>query len=600
MRKKIQIIKKLIYQMDYILESKHKKKLPRLFFFVFLSSVFELLGVTAILPFVYAIMDIDVVKTNKYFRPIALVFNLKGSFDVLLFLGVSIVILYILKNAFLLLAYWYQYYFNSKIKKELSIKLLHSFLSRPYQFFLDTTSGEISRACSADTVAVYTSIQAIFGLAMSFFTIVLIGTYMIFSDPIIAIGTLSVAAISVVILTRVLKPTMKKLAEKVLIASRAQNDAFNQTVYGIKELYVMGRQDLFIDEYDKASEAIMKATVKDNTVSIIPNRLVESLFVFGFMFIILFRIRVIGLGDDFIPQIASFSLGAFKILPYISGVTNKINRLVYNKPFINSAYKNLKASDEYKSERERFSYDIIKNPQSDDFGLAFKNIIEVKNVYWKYSKGKEPVLVDVNIYLEKGESIAFIGASGAGKTTLADVFLGLLKPQLGSVYMDGIDVFSIPKQWAKIVGYVPQSVFLIAGTIRDNVAFGLKDFTDDEIWDALEKAQLGDFVRTLPEGLDTYTGERGVKLSGGQRQRIAIARALANKPDILVLDEATSALDNETESAIMESITSLQGHITMIIVAHRLTTIRGCNRIYRIGDGIAREVSHNEVFGESV
>lgn len=597
---KLKTIKKVLGQMGYILDRKHRKKLPRLFFFVFFSSIFELLGVTAILPFVYALMDSDAVMNNKYAKPVFEYFGIIDAHGVLMFLGISIVILYIVKNLFLLLAYWYQYYFNARIKKELAIKLLHSFLSRPYQFFLDTTAGEIARACSTDTTAVYTTIQSLFSLAMSLFTTVLIGTYMIITDPVIALGTLSVAVLAVIILTKVLKPTMKKLADKVMVASKNQNDAFNQTVYGIKELYVTGRQDLFIDDYDRACDEIRKATVKDNTVTMMPNRLIESLFVAGFMGIVLFRLKVGGDFETFVPKIASFAVGAFKVLPYISGITNKLNRLVYNKPFINSAYNNLKAAEEYQKSLEKYSLDnrsIEKNGKPVE-SVNFTDKVEVKNVLWKYSKGTFPVLTDANIYLKKGESIAFIGASGAGKTTLADIILGLLKPQQGSVYMDGMDVFAMPKTWANIVGYVPQSVFLIAGTIKDNVAFGMKNFTDYEVWDALKKAQLAEFVKTLPEGINTYVGERGVKLSGGQRQRIAIARALANKPEILVLDEATSALDNETETAIMESIDSLQGQITMIIVAHRLTTIKNCDRIYRIGDGIATEVSHAEVFGD--
>ena len=205
----------------------------------------------------------------------------------------------------------------------------------------------------------------------------------------------------------------------------------------------------------------------------------------------------------------------------------------------------------------------------------------------------------MSLTIQKGESVAFIGSSGAGKTTLADVIMGLLRPQSGTVEMDGTDIFTIPHQWARTIGYVPQSVFLIDDTVRSNVAFGLKrsDVSDERVWVALEEAQLKEFVKGLPHGLDTIVGERGVKFSGGQRQRIAIARALYENPDILVLDEATAALDTETENAVMESIDALQGSKTLIIVAHRLTTIRNCDKIYEIKDGIAVERSKADVFG---
>ena len=199
--------------------------------------------------------------------------------------------------------------------------------------------------------------------------------------------------------------------------------------------------------------------------------------------------------------------------------------------------------------------------------------------------------------INKGESIAFIGASGSGKTTLADMLLGLFKPQSGSIIVDGTDIYSIPHEWAKTIGYVPQSVYLIDDTIKANVAFGIPEdmVQEDKVWDAISKAQLGDFVSGLPNGINTVVGERGVKFSGGQRQRIAIARALYENPEILILDEATSALDTETENAVMESIDALIGQKTLIIIAHRLTTIRNCDRVYEIKDGIAFERQKEEV-----
>ena len=240
---------------------------------------------------------------------------------------------------------------------------------------------------------------------------------------------------------------------------------------------------------------------------------------------------------------------------------------------------------------------IVETPTISRLNIPTKDINPNDNNRYYYID--KSLLTDVQLTIQKGESIAFIGASGAGKTTLSDIILGLLQPEKGTVDMDGIDVYTIPMQWAHIVGYVPQSIFLMDDTVRNNIAFGISAETieDKYIWEALEKAQLKDFVEKLPYGLDTIVGERGVKFSGGQRQRVAIARALYNKPEILVLDEATAALDNETETAVMESIDALQGQITMIIVAHRLTTIRNCDKIYEIKDGVAVERSKEEVFG---
>ena len=230
--------------------------------------------------------------------------------------------------------------------------------------------------------------------------------------------------------------------------------------------------------------------------------------------------------------------------------------------------------------------------------MEFQNTLTVEHVVWQYDNQKKPVLTDACLKIKKGDSIGLIGESGAGKTTLGDIILGLLKPNQGNVLIDGLDVYAMPKSWARIVGYVPQAVFLADDTVRNNIKFGLDaDISNDKlVWEALERAQLKHFVESLPDGLETIVGERGIKFSGGQRQRIAIARALYAKPEILVLDEATAALDNETEKAVMESIDALQGQITLIIVAHRLTTIRNCDKIYEIKDGKVIERSKKEIF----
>ena len=195
--------------------------------------------------------------------------------------------------------------------------------------------------------------------------------------------------------------------------------------------------------------------------------------------------------------------------------------------------------------------------------------------------------------IKKGDSVAIIGESGSGKTTLADILLGLYKPEEGEVLVDGQEIYLNLKQWAQIISFVPQNVYLLDDTIRENIVFGQSKADDNRIWDALEQAQLKDFVRNLPEGLDTVVGEAGIRFSGGQRQRIAIARALYSQPDILLLDEATAALDNDTEAAVMEAIDSLKGKKTLIIIAHRLSTIKNCNKVYEVKNGKIIDVSGN-------
>ena len=288
----------------------------------------------------------------------------------------------------------------------------------------------------------------------------------------------------------------------------------------------------------------------------------------------------------FVPKLGAFAMAAFKILPSIGKVSSRATTMAYSFPRLENVYHNVVEAKEYEKQREKYVKENIVN-KNVEVSTEFEQVLSINHVEWKYREQIKPVLENVTLEIRRGESIALIGESGSGKTTLSDIILGLLHPQKGSVYMDGIDVYGMPEEWAKVIGYVPQSVFLIDDTIRNNVAFGLKNVDDTDIWYALEQAQLKKFVESLPEGLDTMVGEQGIKFSGGQRQRVAIARALFSRPQILVLDEATAALDNETEAAVMEAIDALQGKMTLIIVAHRLSTIRNCDKIYEICNGRA-------------
>lgn len=303
---------------------------------------------------------------------------------------------------------------------------------------------------------------------------------------------------------------------------------------------------------------------------------------------------------DFVPQLGIFAVAAFQILPSVANISACISGLVFYRPTLEEAYDNIAAARQYDQiNLELSDTDSAMLSVKNSIPVVFQDKIEIENIVWKYDNTDQNVLEGLSLEIYKGQSIAFIGSSGAGKTTLADIILGLLPPQEGTVKVDGKSIYTIPNEWSRMIGYVPQSVFLIDDTIRNNVAFGLlpTEIDDERVWEALAQAQLAEFVQSLPKGIDTIVGERGVRFSGGQRQRVAIARALYYNPDILVLDEATSALDSETENAVMESIEELQGRKTLIIVAHRLTTIKSCDRIFEIVEGKAVEREKREIFG---
>lgn len=280
------------------------------------------------------------------------------------------------------------------------------------------------------------------------------------------------------------------------------------------------------------------------------------------------------------------------MLPALGAITSGINSVSMNTAQLAAAYETLESVKELeKIEREK----VVKASQYKN--ITFQNELLIKNVSYRYPNTEENVLEGINICINKGQSVAFIGPSGAGKTTISDIILSLLKPTAGEILMDGINIEDLGGEWNKIIGYVPQMVYIVDDNIRNNIAFGEEEgmIDDSKIWDALKMARLDDFVMGLPEGLETVVGERGIRFSGGQRQRLAIARALYRHPEILVLDEATAALDNETEAEVMKAIETLQGYKTLIIVAHRLTTVRKCDVIYEVKN---RKITRKEKIEE--
>lgn len=584
------IKKKIIY----ILSDSQKKSTIVLALVITGRVLFELVGVTAIYPFLQALLTPDIIMKNRYAEPIIQFFHIETPKGVLALIGIGLIIIYIFKNIYTIFSYYVQYDYSTKVQKELSIKMLNSYMNRPYSFFLNINSSEIIRTCNGDVAGVYMILSSIFDLLAEGLSATAIGIFIFRTDPFMALAVILLLAIVGGAIILLYKPIMKRMGQKEMVAQSAKSKAIYQTVNGVKELYVMQRKQLFLDEYRNAADEVRKVSRNKDFLAVSPERIIEGTCVSGLIGVVVIRLLM---GVDvmsFVPQLGMFAMAAFKILPSVGKVSNRVTTIAYYVPMLDNVYRVIVEANEYEKVQTDYehTYGVKERDRQD---CRFVDKISIQDITWKYDENNENVLENLNLDIKKGDSIAFIGSSGAGKTTLADIILGLLKPQSGNVYMDGKDIFAMPEQWAKIIGYVPQNVFLMDDTVRKNVAFGLKEVDDRLIWEALEGAQIKEFVEKLPHGLDTIVGERGVKFSGGQRQRIAIARALYNSPQILVLDEATSALDNDTENAVMEAVEALQGKMTLIIVAHRLTTIRNCDKIYEIKDGVASQKNKKEV-----
>lgn len=579
-----------------LLTPKQRKQAIAVFALVVVGAVFETLGVAAILPFVYAVIDTQQLWNNHYVMWYAEFLGIETDTGLIISLGILISIFYIFKNIFMMFISYMENKFKAEFVYEVSKLMLYSYMKRPYIYFLGTNSAGMIRGLNDDIVNINDMMTALFKIFSLGFMMIGIGIFLIVQEPLMALGIVMLAIIVFVLIVGVVKKKIRELGKlKIRYATTAYKYAY-QAISGIKEISIMKREDFFLNSYTGITSKKRDADIVYNSISVAPERIVEATFVCGILGIVCIQVGIGGMTAALFTNLAAFAVGAMRIMPSLSTLTGRMTQFMYLRPVLNEIYENIEAA----KEQEREVLAMQASIDNSDNRVEFREKVILHGITWKYPNADRYILQGVDLTIHKGECIALVGRSGAGKTTLADVLLGLLKPEHGSVRMDGMDIYTIPYAWSKIIGYVPQMVYLIDDTIRNNVAFGIEEeqIDDAKIWNALDKAQIRAFIETLPDGLDTVIGERGVKFSGGQRQRIAIARALYHDPEILVFDEATAALDGETEAAVMDAINRLRGEKTLVIIAHRLNTISHCDKFYEVGDRKVTERTREEVLGE--
>lgn len=576
-----------------------KQKIKGLFLivlFIFVSAL-EMLGIGVVIPFIIAMLEPESLLKNQYIAKIVYFLDLNNYNNILFIVAAGIIGVYVAKNVIILIANYYQADYRNKLEKELSIKLLSSYMKQPYTFFLNTNSADILRGAISDTAGIATVVDGYSGLFAEGLTCLFIGIFLVFLNPFLAFALMGVTVLFAMGTVVGFKKKIGECGKKTREAFSERQQCAYQTVTGVKEITVMRRRDNFVRQFARASDKACRYNTTYLWIQKVPSRLTETIFVGSLLIFVCINVKSGEVSTDYISSLGTMAIAAVRLLPSISNLANFMNSLVFNKMALEEAYQNI-TSVERRNERSVAPRQQVEISDSRSV-ISFCQRLSVEHVKWRYEENLPWVIDNLSLEIRKGESVALIGESGAGKTTLADIILGLLQPQEGHVKIDNEDIFATLPQWAKLIGYVPQSVFLFDDTIRNNIAFGLpeEEIDDQLIWRALDQAQLKTMVENFEKGLDTIVGERGIKFSGGQRQRIAIARALYYNPDILVLDEATSALDSETEKAVMEAIDALQGIKTMIIVAHRLETIKKCDKIFKIEDGKARLIDKKELFG---
>lgn len=579
----------IVRKLNDLLTPNQRKMQVVIIVMIVLGSLTETLGISAILPFIQAIMYPEQLLANAYVQQIVNYLHIESINTLIILIGIGIIVIYAIKNIYLYMSIVISTIFRTKVHKYLSTKLMSAFLKRNYETYVNLNTAEVMRSIDIDILGVSNVMDNLYRFIGELITAVFIGTLIITTDPMMAICIIGIAGLCFAIIVIGVRKKTKELGIRRSETLTTKNNHAMQVIMGFKEIKVSNTAEYFAKKYNDYYELDRVVEVKNEAINNMPEKLIEAVCVGALIGIICVKIAM---GTDmttFIPKIAIFAVGAFRLLPSVSRMTRYMNGIIYNNAFLNNMCNNIAAiPKEYEDNQQNIDVSQIKK-------LEFSDRIQINHVEWQYANSDKKVLDGITFEIKKGESIGLVGASGAGKTTMADVILGLLKPQKGHIMCDNQDIFEVLPQWSKTISYVPQNIFLINGTIRENISFGVdREKVDDaRVWDALRMAQLEEMVQKLPEQLDTVVGERGMKFSGGQRQRIAIARALYHDADVIVLDEATSALDTETENAVMESIEALQGYKTLIIVAHRLSTLEHCDKIYEIVNGVACERSWN-------
>ncbi len=566
-------------KINYIFNKKQKVHLVLLFFMVLIGSACELIGVTMILPFIDAVLEQEKVLERWYMRWIYDTLNLNSIDSLLILLAIVFIVIYIVKNAYMVWMKWVQFRFIANNQQKLSRRMLECYLNQPYFFHLTHNSSDLIRNIGSDTSMFFGSVQSVLTLCTDLTVCFLVFMVLLYQDPIMTLAVTLIMGVYIALFFFLLRKKIENYGLQTRRLTAQSNKWLRQTFGGIKESIILERRNFFIRRFDQNNEGLMRNKRDYQTVSLLPKAVLEVLCIGGIMLIVAIKIAS---GTDimeFIPTLSLFAVAAFRLLPSFNKIVAEISSLQFNKAGVDAIYNDLHQIEQLSKINEAQKEDEINH-------LNFNKEIELKNLSFHYPNVDYNVLENVNLTIQKNTSVAFVGPSGAGKTTLADIILGVLEPQQGVIKVDGVDIQKAMKVWHKEIGYIPQFIYLTDDTIRNNIAFGIRpnEIKEDQIWRALEEAQLKEFVESLEEGLDTQIGERGVRLSGGQRQRIGIARALYHNPQFLVLDEATSALDNETEKAVMDAINYLAGSKTLLIIAHRLSTIEKCDVVYEIKD----------------
>lgn len=539
-----------------------------------IGMLLEMLGIGLVLPALSLLSGVQGDGGSRWAEPLAKWLGNPSGPQLLVGGLLAVVAIYLVKTAFLAYLAFYQASFVANLQANVSRRLFTLYLHQPWTFHLQRNSATLIRNVSTEVTQFANVATALATFGTEVLVLTGVSGLLLAIEPVGAVGVAALLGASTWLLQLVLHNRLSAWGVNRRHHERLRLQHVHQGLAGAKDAKLLGREGSFVSEFEKHNQASARIAGRVNAVSQIPRLWYELIAVGGLTALAAILVWQGNTGNALVARLGLFAVAAFRLLPSAIRMLNTWQTLRYAGPVVASLYEELQGvpREPPPAHRER---------------LPFRDAISLEDVWLQYAGAPAPALRGVSLRIRQGLSFGIIGGSGAGKSTLVDVILGLLVPDRGAVRIDGKEIHSCLREWQNIIGYVPQSIYLTDDTIRRNVAFGIpaSDIDDTAVRRALVAAQLDTFVNTLPQGIDTVVGERGVRLSGGQRQRIGIARALYLDPDVLVLDEATSSLDTDTERGVMEAVNQLHGRKTLIIVAHRLSTVANCDELIKLEHG---------------
>ena len=557
----------------------------RIVFMVIIGMFLETVSLGIVVPI------IGILTQDNYQEKYPWIVDLFGSLsreELISAVMVAMVFIYIVRSLFLFWSLWIQKGFSASVSGRLSQSLFSIYLRQPYMFHLQRNSSTLMRNAKNATSVVTCGVDPFLVLLTDGLVAIAMFSLLIYVEPIGTLAVLLVFGVSTLLFQRLTRRRIDNWGYRVDYHETKILQHLQEGFGGAKDVKILGRENEFLSQHEKHLGESIRINRIYNVILTLPRSFMEIITIVGLCLLVVSMVVRDRPLSDIVPILGLFAAAAFRVMPSINRLLMATQTLIFNRSIIASVYRDF----------------LLDSPEVNSAQRVepFAKQLELKDVSFKYPTAASPSLQEVSLVVKRGEAVGFVGPSGAGKSTLVDVILGLFAPTSGVVSVDGSDVHQNLRNWQNQIGYVPQAIYLTDDTLRRNVAFGLNDenIDDDLVREAIRLAQLQEFVSTLPDGLETVVGERGVRLSGGQRQRIGIARALYHKPSVLVLDEATSSLDTPTEHGVMQAVQALQGSKTVIIVAHRLSTVEYCDRLYRIEDSrITEEGTFAEVVQRS-